>query len=309
MARNRKARRRPGARAADPHHSSERKAGDRKTFISKFRAARTWIITAIVAGLGLSITGGVVSLTNMTADWFGGAVDVAHHNTVPKDVNVNTTAIGPVLGVQVGQGFAEPCGDGGNGWVFPKSASTAVATSPADGPTRDGQTWVSDPSAWGAVEASDVQILMLATGSSQRSILLTGIKVHVLRRRAPLQGTAVDIEPSSSSCPRGSSLPYQAETIDLDTSPVTVAPDGNGAIPAKFPYAVSESDPEAFYLSITTRHCDCAWTLELDWIAGSTSGKSIVTDNGQPFEITADVDLPRLEWSYGPNNGPWERIR
>lgn len=310
---SKKKRRRQTSRPTHPNRSSAQKNTGHATLASRIRATRTWIITAIVAGLGLSITGAVISLTNVTAGWFGNAIGISHNNTTLKTTDVNTTAIGPLLSVQVTQGFnSVPCGGGGNGWVFPKSASAVIATSPAVGPTRDGQTWVSDPSAWGAVQASDVVVQLVASGNSQRAIVLTGLKVHILRRRPALQGTLVDTRPyPSTSC--GTAV-FQAGTVNLDTSPPTWIPDKSTGLaatrtaPVKFPYVVSVSDPEPFIFTITTHHCDCTWTLELDWVAGSTNGKNLITDNGKPFETTAAANLPYIEWGYSSTDGPWQRM-
>jgi hypothetical protein len=312
---SKKTRRSRTNRPTHTNRSSARKNTSHTTLASKIRATRTWIIAAIVAGLGLSITGAVVSLTNVTAGWFGGVIGISHNNTTLKTTDINTTAIGPLLNIQVTQGFnSDPCGGGGNGWVFPKSASAVIATSPAKGPTRGGQTWVSDPSAWGAVQASDVVVQMVASGNSQRAIVLTGLKVRILRRRPALQGTLVDTQPyPPTAC--GAAV-FQAGTVNLDTSPPTWIPEtstGPAAAartaPVKFPYEVSVSDPEPFIFTITTQRCDCTWTLELDWVAGSTNGKNLITDNGKPFETTAAGNLPYIEWGYGPSDGPWRRIR
>jgi len=307
----RKTRRRRTSGSADLRRSSGRKGGTPPTLASRIRAARTWIITTAVAGLGLSITGAVVGLTHIAAGRVGGAIGMVH-NTEPKNANINTAA-GPVLGLQISQGFGSPCGSGGDGWVFPKSASAAVATSPAKGPTRNGQTWVSNPSVWGAVVASDVTLQMAVTGRTQQPILLTGIKVNVLQRLPAIQGTVVNIQQSSHPCPTASPAPFQGDVVNLDTSPPTVSAvvpseDTYSVTPAKFPYVVSATDLEPFILLVTTKHCDCTWTLELDWISGSSKGASIITDNGKPFETTASAGLPSIEWSYGPQNGSWQKV-
>ena len=319
---SKKTRRKRTNRSTYPRGSPARKEASHATLISKIRATRSWIIAAVVAGPGLSITGAVVSLTHVTAGWFGDVTGIGHNNTTPASNNVSTTAIGPVLSVEVTQGFnLDSCGGGGYGWVFPKSASAVIATNPAKGPTRDGQTWVSDPSAWGAVEASAVVVHMVASGNSQRAIVLTGLKVHILRRRPALQGTLVDTRPLPQiPC---AALVLQAGTVNLDTSQPTWIPNtstgalgatsqgslpGERTAPVEFPYVVSASYPEPFIFAITTNHCDCTWTLELDWVEGSTNGKSIITDNGKPFETTAAADLPAIEWGYGGSDGPWQRI-
>src|SRR5215469_16228238 len=109
---------------------------------SKLRSVRLWIISAVLAGLAATISGAIVNFSNTTTNEFKRILGI-------NDAVV--TQAGPVIATQVTQGFAT-C-SGGSGWVFPKSASAAYTTSPAKGPTHQGQTWVSDPGSWGAVEA------------------------------------------------------------------------------------------------------------------------------------------------------------
>lgn len=303
--------------SSDAHPDSDRQGSNQPS--ASHRLSRLWKwFTGSPSRKALSAAGAILlaaisGITGAAASgWF--ASSTLNSNTTPENSNVSTSGTGPDLSAQVTQGWAGDCGGGGNGWVFPKSASAAIAASPATGPTRDGQTWVSDPGAWGAVEASDVQVQLVVSGNSQNAIVLTDITVHILRRRPALQGAIVNIVPYPPvAC---ASLTFQAGTIDLDTSPPTwipgTLPPGVAAndrrAPVKFPYVVSAADPEPFILTVTTQHCDCTWTMELDWIQGSTNGHSMITDNGKPFETTAAADLPSIEWKYGPNNGPWQMV-
>jgi hypothetical protein len=54
-----------------------------------------------------------------------------------------------------------------------------------------------------------------------------------------------------------------------------------------FPYKVSESDPEVFFVTAHTSGHDVRWYLELDWSSGSRSGTVRIDDHGKPFRTSA----------------------
>jgi hypothetical protein len=209
-------------------------------------------------------------------------------------------ASGPILAVQVAQGFAGLSCDGGAGWVFPSSAAAAYSQAPPVAPKRDGLSWASNPQAWGAVMADSAQVLINAYGRTQQPVLLTGIKARVLQRHPELKGTVVNILMPGGCAP----VTFQIGTIDLDKSPPAwVSPAHSSGITAgdrtaqlKFPYTVSSSDPEAFVVTVFTQYCDCTWDLELDWVSGNKFGKSVIDDQGRPFETTGVAHLPWIGW-------------
>lgn len=174
---------------------------------------------------------------------------------------------------------------------------------PAHGPT-----WLSDPRAFGAVEASDAQIQMDVSGPSQRAIVLTGIRVHVFRRQPAIKGAVVNVLPEACA-----PFTFQIGTIDLDTTPPSwVRPgtpaakaEGVSTAPVTFPYRVNESNPVPFVITITTLHCDCTWDLELLWSVGTTFGQSVIDDHGRPFQTTAAASLPTVTWTN--QGGPWQK--
>jgi hypothetical protein len=267
---------------------------------------RTFIITAVLAGVAAAITGGVVGFSNTAATEAKKVFGVTNTSVASSGVS----QAGPVIATQVSQGFSDCYG--GSGWVFPQSASAAFTKSPLNGPTRDGQTWASDPSAWGAVEASDIQLQMVVSDNSPDPVVLTGIRVDVSRREPAIKGTTVNIEPNPCA-----PATFQIGTIDLDTSPpswvLPGTPVGNAesisTAPIRFPYVVSQSSPLPLVLTITTQHCDCAWTLGVDWADGGKFGSSSVTDNGHPFQTTASANLPWIVWGSGYENQPWQIVQ
>jgi len=85
-------------------------------------------------------------------------------------------------------------------------------------------------------------------------------------------------------------------TIDLDKKPPTIETAADYRFlsdptipeePVSFPYKVSESDPEVFYVIAFTEQCDCMWRIKLSWVAGGESGERVIDNKGQPFRTTS----------------------
>jgi hypothetical protein len=208
--------------------------------------------------------------------------------------------------VTVTEGF-DTC-YGGSGWVFPASSAPVASAAPGTGIRRGGKPWDQAPGAFGAVPASTIQVNITASGSGPQAIVLDGIKIRVIRRQPALRGTVVNFAPRICA-----PATLQIGTVDLDTSPPTLTPaqvpspsasgqGGERTAPLTFPYTISQSDPELLVLTVTTQHCDCTWTAELDWTEGSKVGHSIIEDNGHPFQTTASSGLPTVIWGQNENN-------
>ena len=79
--------------------------------------------------------------------------------------------------------------------------------------------------------------------------------------------------------------------IGLDSgSPTVTVKNGQ----RDFPYKVSESDPEVFYVNAHTTAHDVRWDLTLDWSSGARHGTVRIDDNGHPFRTSADVGPPAV---------------
>lgn len=280
---------------------------------SRFLAARKWIIGAVLAGLAASISAVIVNLTQTSLSPLTAGLSPTYQpprNGPSQNVNA---ASGPILAVQTTEGwYSLSCFPPGAGWVFPVSSTSVISAAPGRGIKHGAKAWDQNPPAFGAVAASDIELSITASGSSQRAIVLTGIKFRVIRRRPPLKGILVTVNPTVNCSPAS----FQTGYVDLDTSPPTVMPPkhpssnassagGVRTAPLMFPYTISESDPEGFILTISTRHFDCMWTAELDWVAGSEVGHTLIEDNGHPFETTATTALRTVTWVQNGNG--WSR--
>jgi hypothetical protein len=69
--------------------------------------------------------------------------------------------------------------------------------------------------------------------------------------------------------------------------------------PVRFPYKVSQTDPEVFYIAVNTKKCDCTWIAELFWTTRGKNGSTIIDDNGRPFRVTSSGNSA----SYYSNDG------
>lgn len=81
---------------------------------------------------------------------------------------------------------------------------------------------------------------------------------------------------------RGSVTPTVGD-VDIPGDELDPAP--------SFPYKVSSSDPEVFWLDVSSS-CYCEWHLRLEWTSGSRSGSTEVLLAGRPFRTAPDLGLP-----------------
>jgi hypothetical protein len=218
---------------------------------------------------------------------------------------------GPVLQIMVVQGWMSCTDITSNGWVFPEPPDQIAQFAPGTGPKRDRQTWDQDPSAFGAVPAAQVGVIIEATGRvGQPAIVLTGIRVHVLQRKPPVGGTRLNIIPEGCGG-QGSGLAHYG-LYDLDRLPTYTVPSsalrdigekyGQFPNPLEFPYAITFNEPQEVIIDITMEHCDCRWEAILDWSQGSRSGHMLITDHGKPFETTSWQNVQSYDWSLSTNN-------
>lgn len=66
-----------------------------------------------------------------------------------------------------------------------------------------------------------------------------------------------------------------------------------------FPYSVSESDPEVYYITADASAYYVSWYLELEWSSGDRGGTLIVNDDGRPFRTSGNNGRPAYEYPLG----------
>ncbi|MFD0394325.1 hypothetical protein ACFQ3Z_26440 [Streptomyces nogalater] len=83
----------------------------------------------------------------------------------------------------------------------------------------------------------------------------------------------------------GGGVPTHSFTVSLDAmrpSPVPEAGSDN------FPFKVSQSDPEVFYVTADASAYDVSWFLELTWSSGGRHGTLVIDDAGHPFRTSGN---------------------
>ncbi|MFF7199861.1 helix-turn-helix domain-containing protein [Streptomyces sp. NPDC008141] len=174
-----------------------------------------------------------------------------------------------------------------------KRGPSAVPPPPAE---ADAEQWARSV---GAVHAGDAGVRITVQGRNDTAVVLQGIQVRVVARRAPLKADAYSMSPGC-----GGSITPRLFDVNLDASrPVARSVAGNDAgdaIPAlSFPYKVSAKDPEILLVTGRTVTCDCDWYLELAWSSGDRSGTVRIDDHGRPFRTSGYQGRPVHEYDSG----------
>ncbi|MFF7948281.1 helix-turn-helix domain-containing protein [Streptomyces griseorubiginosus] len=160
--------------------------------------------------------------------------------------------------------------------------------------SQDAAQWAATQ---GAIHGRQTMVRISVQGRSSTAVVLEDLRVRVVSRGAPVQGTSYAMD---QGC--GGALTPREFSVDLDKDrPIARSKpgnDGENVIPAvKMPYRVSSTDPEILLVTAETVTCDCNWYLELDWSSQGRTGTVRIDDHGKPFRTTSIKGLPRY-W-YG----------
>ena len=139
------------------------------------------------------------------------------------------------------------------------------------------------------IDARWTSVEVTVTGRSSEPVILHELRVEVLEREPPLEGAHITYGPLGE----GAFLRWLS--VDLDRVPpeVTQSIDQRYLVeegienPVRFPYRVSDTQPETFFILATTEHHDCRWRAVLIWSAGGKRGSTVIDNDGQPFRTTA----------------------
>ncbi|MGW7049310.1 helix-turn-helix domain-containing protein [Streptomyces avermitilis] len=152
----------------------------------------------------------------------------------------------------------------------------------------DARGWVS---ALGGVAAGQQMLALTVQGAGKATVVLEALHVRVAKKGAPLAWNDYEM---GVGC--GGGVQTRSFKVDLDAGrPVTVPKAGQ----RDFPYKVSESDPEVFYVFADARTHDVSWNLELEWSSGTKHGTIRVDDNGELFRTSGNVGRPAYNYPLG----------
>ncbi|MEU9082859.1 helix-turn-helix transcriptional regulator [Streptomyces sp. NPDC048357] len=163
-----------------------------------------------------------------------------------------------------------------------------VGPPPVEG---DAPAWVASS---GAVSAGEQYVTLSLQGSGKETVVLDGLTVRTAGKRAPLGWNDYAMGYPGVGC--GAGVPTRSFTVALDAARPTVVPEAGQP---NFPFKVSESEPEVFYIKADTSAYDVSWYLELSWSSGSRRGTLKIDHNGKPFRTSGRNGRPGYEFPLG----------
>ncbi|MFJ2902911.1 helix-turn-helix domain-containing protein [Streptomyces sp. NPDC087212] len=223
------------------------------------------------------------------------------------------TSPGPSVSASASAGTGTTKGEGKQGAPTPTADSTAVPLNVGTRPyvydnpcsqhflvdsepeqvgppasEQDAPRWAA---AYGAVSSGDQRVALTVQGAGQDTVVLEALHVRVVSKGAPLAWNDYSM---GVGC--GGGVETKSFDVDLDNgSPSLAVKNGQ----RDFPYKVSESDPEVFYVTAHAKAHDVRWDLTLDWSSGSRRGTVHIDNNGTPFRTSGDVGRPGYDYPLG----------
>ncbi|MFE4327883.1 helix-turn-helix domain-containing protein [Streptomyces sp. NPDC056831] len=166
---------------------------------------------------------------------------------------------------------------------------------PPPPPPQDTRGWAR---ALGGVDGGNMLLEVTVQGKSGQAVVLNGLHVRTLSRKAPLAWSAYSM---GEGC--GSGITPQSFDIDLDDGRPTLTPvagqQQDVRVPPKdFPFRVSSTDVEVFDLNAHVEGHDVSWYLELEWSSGGREGTLRIDDGGKPFRTSSIKVRPTYMYQY-----------
>ncbi|GAA1925177.1 helix-turn-helix transcriptional regulator [Streptomyces durmitorensis] len=162
---------------------------------------------------------------------------------------------------------------------------------------QDAAGWVD---ANGAVSARNQTVMLTVQGTGGDTVVLESLNVRVAGTSAPLAWNNYKMGYLGVGC--GGKVPQHSFDVNLDASVPRLSPQSAGD---SFPYQVSESDPEAFYINATANSRYVRWYLELRWSSGARHGTVRIDDTGKPFATSGDQG--RQVYGFSLNSKKWTK--
>ncbi|MGA4850485.1 helix-turn-helix domain-containing protein [Streptomyces sp. G5(2025)] len=153
---------------------------------------------------------------------------------------------------------------------------------------QDAPGWAAD---LGAVSAGEQLVEVTVQGLGKDTVVLQGMHVRVQSTSSPLAWNDFQM---GVGC--GGNVSTKSFAVDLDDGTPTLAPEAGQR---NFPYKVSESDPEVFYVKASTEAHDVRWYLELEWSSGKRHNVLRIDDQGKPFRTSGNEGRPTYAWPLG----------
>ncbi|MFI7299028.1 helix-turn-helix domain-containing protein [Streptomyces sp. NPDC050121] len=186
-------------------------------------------------------------------------------------------------------------------WVDPcsqhyliRSGPDKVAPPPVE---QDAPAWVS---AHGAVSAGEQFLEITVQGTGAQTVVVDKLTVRTVSKGVPLAWNDYAMGYPGVGC--GGGMPTRAFSVALDAARPALVPEAGHR---DFPFKVSESDPEVYYVTADASAYDVRWYLELSWTSGSRHGTVTIDDEGKPFRTSGSNGRPDYEFPLG--GSAWQR--
>ncbi|MGA5363098.1 helix-turn-helix domain-containing protein [Streptomyces purpurascens] len=180
-------------------------------------------------------------------------------------------------------------------WESPCSQRYLVNRPPGQvGPPpleQDAPAWVA---ANGAVPSGQQFLKLTVQGTGKETVVVDGLTVRMAGKRTPLAWNDYAMGYPGVGC--GGGVPTRFFTVALDAARPSVVPEAGHD---DFPFSVSQSDPEVYYIRADASAYDVSWYLELSWSSGSRHGTLTVDDKGRPFRTSGNNGRPAYEFPLG----------
>ena len=194
-------------------------------------------------------------------------------------------------------------------WVNPCSQHYLIQRGPGDVVPppleQDASAWVS---AHGAVSAGDQFLEITVQGTGPETVVVDSLTVRTVGKGAPLAWNDYAMGYPGVGC--GGGMPTRSFSVALDAARPALVPEAGHQ---DFPFTVSESDPEAYYVTADASAYYVRWYLELSWSSGSRHGTLTIDDKGRPFRTSGSNGRPDYEFPLGGSawggRGPLRRRR
>ncbi|MEU6373589.1 helix-turn-helix transcriptional regulator [Streptomyces sp. NPDC046909] len=151
--------------------------------------------------------------------------------------------------------------------------------------------------ALGGVTGGEQMVALTVQGTGKATVVLEDLHVRIVEKSAPLTWNDYRMH---DGC--GGGVDTTAFDVNLDDGRPLVSPRSGQR---GFPYKVTESDPEVFYIFADVRSYNVSWYLELEWSSGDRHGILRLDDHGNPFRTSGNVGRPAYIHPNG--SSAWER--
>ncbi|MGW1728737.1 helix-turn-helix domain-containing protein [Streptomyces sp. NPDC002306] len=285
---------------------------------------------AAVAGLVVAVLGAVTLAVHLSSSGSGGTDDAGRgrpagaasaqgggggHATRTPDASASTTASPSASAARGGSPSARtsasaPASAAGADTAA-EAAPLTVAVSPYAWESPCSQHYLidrapgevapppleTDATAWvaahKAVSSGEQFVTLTVQGTGSRTVVVESLTVRTAKR-SPLAWNDYAMGYPGVGC--GGGVPTRSFTVALDAARPAVVPEAGNR---DFPYKVSESDPEVYYIKADASAYDVSWHLELTWSSGDRHGTLRIDDHGRPFRTSGANGRPAYEFPLG----------